>query len=177
MQMLRLQLLRLTFIVLGATHLQTNAQIPANHNEEENAVRVSRIMQRALARCRTQVDGGIQKIEWVPPTNDDLQEIKAMGEGAVVPLSRYVDTDKDGFSDLMAVRLLLAIGGPTTEAPLRRALASDHWQVTRVTALYGLVGVSKNHARPFVEAALNDPSSYVRDKASELYHLYYDQAE
>jgi len=88
----------------------------------------------------------------------------------VVPLSRYVDSDKGGFSELMAVWLLLAIGGPTTEAPLQRALASDRWEVTRVTALGALIAISKDCARPFVEAALNDHSSYVREKASELYH-------
>src|SRR6266568_8458745 len=117
---MRLKILYFALILFGITFAQAHAQIAATRKgEDKNSARVARIMARALARCRSQVHG-FSKISWVPPTNDDVQGIEAMGELAVVPLSRSVDSErKDGFSELIAVRLLAAIGGQIVEVPLR----------------------------------------------------------
>ena len=49
-----------------------------------------------------------------------------MGDDAVDPLSKYIDSEhKGGLSELIAVRPLIAIGGRITEAPLQPCSQCD----------------------------------------------------
>ncbi len=102
--------------------------------------------------------------------------MKALGQKAIVPLARYLDLQtKNGFTQLFAVKFLMAIGGPSTSGPLKRAFAEDQWEVTRAAALDGLFAVSQVEAKPYVEAALADKSQLVRQRAHDLRSLYQQQ--
>jgi len=132
-------------------------------------------MTPALARCYSTVDG-IKRITFEPATNEEFAEVKALGQKAVAPLARYVDLrPKNDFTQLFAVKFLMAIGGPSTLGPLKRALADDQWDVTRAAALDGIFGVSRAEAKPYVEAALGDTSEVVRQRAHYLWSLYQQQ--
>src|SRR5439155_2816080 len=89
----------------------------------------------------------------------------------------YLDLQrKNGFTQLFAVKFLMAIGGSTILSPLKRALAQqDQWEVTRAAALDGIFSVSRNEARPYVKAALADKSPLVQRRAKELLALDQEQ--
>jgi hypothetical protein len=138
---------------------------------EDSAVTVQRIMTAALSRCYSTASG-IKKISFASPTNQEFTEMKALGMEAVVPLAAYLDLEpKDGLTQLLAVKFLMAIGGPPTLGPLRRAFAEDQWEVTRAAALSGMSSVSQLEAKPYVEAALKDQSQLVRRRAQQLWDL------
>ena len=132
-------------------------------------------MTTALSRCYSTVNG-VKAITFVPATNQEFAEVKGLGQDAVAPLAKYVDLQPaDGFTQLFAVRFLMAIGGPSTLGPLKRAFAQDQWEVTRDTALYGIFAVSPTEAKAYVEGALRDKSHLVRRTARHLRRLYQQQ--
>lgn len=136
---------------------------------------VQQIMATALSRCYSEVNG-IKRISFEPATNQEFDQIKTLGQEAVAPLARYLDLEpKNGLTQLFAVKFLVAIGGPSTLGPLKRAFAQDQWEVTRDVALYGILAVSEVEAKPWVEAALGDESQVVRKTAQEIWASYYGQ--
>jgi hypothetical protein len=141
--------------------------------DAEASTVVRTIMNRSLARCYSKTTDGVNKISWAPPTNEDFIAILALGEAAVPPLVSYLDLDeKNGFTQLLAVKFLIAVNKPSVLRPLERATAADQWEVTRAQALAGLFQVSKSDARTFVDAALHDPSPIMRQRAEELIRFY-----
>lgn len=132
---------------------------------------VGRIMTTALSRCYSMVNG-VRRITFEPATNQEFAEVKALGQGAVAPLARYLDLQpKNGLTQLFAVKFLMAIGGPSTLGPLKRAFAQDQWEVTRAAALDGMFQVSRAEAKPYVEAALGDRSQLVRQSSRPVEFL------
>src|SRR5215471_15142633 len=87
----------------------------------EDAATVKRIMTTVLARCYSKTNG-ITRIAFEPPREQDVSEIKALGERAIPLLAGYLDLEqKDGFTQLFAVKFLMAIGGHHTFSPLTKA--------------------------------------------------------
>jgi hypothetical protein len=141
-------------------------------SSSEDAATVKRIMTTVLARCYSKTNG-ITRIAFEPPKDQDVAEIKAIGDRAIPLLAAYLDSQqKDGFTQLFAVKFLVAIGGPATFAPLQRASAEDQWEVTRAAALDGMFAVSESRAKLFIKAALEDKSQLVRRRAQALWALY-----
>lgn len=146
-------------------------------SDPEASATVRRIMTTALSRCYSEVDG-IRKISFVHATNQEFAEVKALGEKAIVPLAKYLELErKDGLTQLFAVKFLMAIGGRSTLGPLKRAFAQDQWEVTRSAALSALFAASQVEAKPYVEAALQDKSQWVRQTAQHLWNLYQRQSK
>jgi hypothetical protein len=136
-----------------------------------NAV-VDRIMATALSRCYSKVNG-VTRIAFEPPTSEELAQIKALGEGAVAPLARYIElVPKNGLTQLLAVKFLITVGARSTLGPLEKAFDQDQWEVTRAQALSGIFGISQVEAKPYVHAGLSDRSSLVRRRAQALFQLY-----
>jgi len=137
---------------------------------------VDQIMATALAHCYSVLPDGVKAITFVPATNEEVAEVKALGPKAVAPLARYLDLkQKNGLTQLFAVRFLMDIGGTSTLGPLKRAFAQDQWEVVRDTALDGIFQVSPAEAKPYVEAALGDKSQVIRQNAQHLWRLYQRQ--
>jgi hypothetical protein len=141
-------------------------------SDPESSAVVDQIMTTALSRCYSTVDG-VKRISFVSPTNEEFAQVEALGQKAVAPLARYLDLQpKNGFTQLFAVKFLMAIGGSSTLGPLKRAFAQDQWEVTRAAALSGIFAASHAEAKPYVEAALSDSSQLVRRRARDLLNLY-----
>ena len=141
-------------------------------SDPKSSAIIEQIMTAALSRCFSTVNG-VKRITFEPVTNLEVDEVKALGREAVAPLARYLDLQtKNGFTQLYAVKFLMAIGGPSTIGPLKRAFAQDQWEVTRAAALDGLFAASHAEAKPYVEAALSDRSQLVRQRAHHLWSLY-----
>jgi hypothetical protein len=141
----------------------------------EGSAVIQQIMTTALSRCYSTVNG-VKKIAFESPTDQEFAEVKALGPEAVAPLAQYLDLEpKNGFTQLFAVKFLMAIGGSSTLAPLKRAFAQDQWEVTRAAALSGMFAGSQAEAKPYVDAALRDKSQLVRQRAHDLWVLYQPQ--
>jgi hypothetical protein len=139
------------------------------------AVTVQRIMATELSRCHT-TGGGIKAISFVPAANEEIAEIKVLGEAAVYPLAKYLNADpKDGFTQLFAVKFLMVIGGSASFAALERAFANDQWEVTRATALSGMFAASPVQTNPYIDLALHDKSQLVQRQARQMCLLYQQQ--
>jgi hypothetical protein len=96
---------------------------------------IEQIMTTALSRCYSTVEG-VKRITFEPATNQEFAEVKALGQKAVAPLARYLDLpEKNGLTQLFAVKFLMAIGGSSTLGPLKRAFAQDQWEVIRAELL------------------------------------------
>jgi hypothetical protein len=144
----------------------------AQASDPKSSAEVDQIMTTALARCYS-TENGIKRITFEPATNEEFAEVEALGQKAVAPLAKYLDLQpKNGFTQLYAVKFLMAIGGPSTFGPLKRAFAQDQWEVTRSAALDGMFAASHAEAKPYVEAALSDSSPLVRQRARELWKVY-----
>ena len=80
---------------------------------------IDQIMATALSRCYSTVNG-VKRITFYPLTNQEVAEVEALGQKAVAPLARYLDLqEKNGFTQLFAVKFLTTIGGSSTLGPLR----------------------------------------------------------
>src|SRR5882724_3435219 len=144
-------------------------------SDPKSSAIIDRIMTTALSRCYSTVNG-VKRITFEPATNQGFAEVEALGQKAVAPLARYLDLQqKNGLTQLFAVKFLMAIGGSSTLGPLKRAFAQDQWEVTRAAALDGIFAVSQAEAKPYVEAALGDSSQLVRRRAHDLLSLYQQQ--
>jgi hypothetical protein len=152
-----------------------NSECPRDSCEgpEDASVVIGRIMSSALARCFSRNDGVVKGLTFVPPTNEEVVEVKSLGDDAIAPLASYVDAkSKDDFTQLFAVRFLMALHSPDTFPPLARAFGRDHWEVTRQVALNAMFAVSEQKAKPHVRAALSDESNVVKQSAVHLWSLY-----
>jgi hypothetical protein len=144
-------------------------------SDPENSAIIEQIMTTALSRCYSTVNG-VKRITFEPATNQEFAEVQALGQKAVAPLAKYLDLQpRNDLTQLFAVKFLMAIGGSSTLAPLKRAFAQDQWEVTRAAALEGLFAVSQVEAKPYVVAALGDSSQQVRWRAQHLWSLYQQQ--
>jgi uncharacterized membrane protein YqgA involved in biofilm formation len=132
-------------------------------SDPKSSAVIDQIMTTALSRCYSTVNG-VKRITFEPLTNQEA------------PIARYLDLqEKDGFTQLFAVKFLMTIGGSSTLGPLKRAFAQDQWEVTRAAALDGIFAVSQVEAKPYVEAALGDSSQLVRQRAHHLWSLHQQQ--
>ena len=144
-------------------------------SDPKSSAVVDQIMATALARCYWVTADGVKAITFMPPTNEEVAEVKALGPKVVAPLARYLELkQRSGLTQLFAVRFLMGIGGTSTLAPLKGAFAQDQWEVVR-GALSGLFAASPSEAKPYVEAALGDQSQVVRQNAQHLWSLYQRQ--
>src|SRR6266478_5069527 len=157
-------------IVIGYTSLGFGQA-----SDPKSSAIIDRIMTATLSRCYSTVNG-VKRIGFEPATNQESAEVKALGKEAVAPLAKYLDLQqKNGLTQLFAVKFLMAIGGSSTLGPLKRAFAQDQWEVTRAAALDGIFAVSHAEAKHYMEAALGDKSQLVRRRAHDLWSLYQHQ--
>lgn len=136
---------------------------------------VRRIMAADLLRCSSSVDR-VKVFSFAPSSDAEIAQIKSLGTDAIPALAAYVEREpKDGFTQLFATRFLADIRGPATFVPLERAFAPDQWEVTRLSALYGMFAASPARTKPYVRRALADKSSLIRQRANELWSSYRQQ--
>ena len=69
-------------------------------SDPKSSAIIEQIMTTALSRCYSTVNG-VKGITFVPATNQEFAEMKALGQDAVVPLARYLDLEaKNGLTQL-----------------------------------------------------------------------------
>src|SRR5260370_39272683 len=86
-------------------------------SDPKSSAIIERIMTTALSRCYS-TGNGVKRISFEPPTNQEFAEVESLGQKAVAPLASYLDLQtKNGFTQLFAVKFLMAISGPSTLVP------------------------------------------------------------
>jgi hypothetical protein len=168
----RIHILFRTVFMLLSVYIAASSQFGFCQASVPASSKVEHVMATALARCYSNLNG-VKRITFEPPTNQELADVRALGAEAIAPLARYLDLEpQNGLTQLLAVKFLITIGGPSTLEALKRAFAQDQWEVTRAQALSGIFGISQDEARPYVKASLADKSEVVRKRAQDLWILY-----
>ena len=141
-------------------------------SEESTASdKVAAILDNILKRGEGSI-GGVRTSRWVPPSSDEIEQIRGIGHDAIPPLDRALDSHRP-FEQSLAVRLLEAIGGANVVPPLKRALSSDRANSVRMAALAALRSAPDNLAIPIIQRAVRDPDPVVAKRAKDLLTDYY----
>ena len=135
---------------------------------------VNEIIKSTLQRGEGTTPQGYRFSTWIPPTQEDLFRIKALGEQAVAPLSKYLDSPRP-FAQLLAVRLLGEVGGAAAVEPLKRGLDASRWSVVRAQSLSSLASTPDSMALPIIQDMRKDSDPLVRKRAEDLLTLRYGQ--
>jgi hypothetical protein len=133
--------------------------------------KVAAIVDRILRRGEGSV-GNIKTSRWVPPSPEDIEQIREIGQNAIPQLDRALDSHRP-FEPLLAVRLLETIGGANIVSPLKRALGSDRANSVRIAALWALRSAPDDLAVPIIQSTVRDPDPLVARHAKDVLTNYY----
>ncbi len=149
-----------------STNQQNTLSATRNYDEE-----VALIIDRVLVRGEGNI-GNIKTQIWVPPSEEDYQQILAIGSYAISPLNKRLDSSRP-FQQLLIVRLLGALGGSDIVSPLKRALEPQRANSVRMASLAALRNVPDSLAIPIITNFLHDSDPLVATRAKNLLDNYY----
>ena len=130
--------------------------------------RVNTIIRETIKRGEFTTADGVRGITRMPPSSEDVEEIKSYGDQAVLPLEEYFYSDS-AFEYEMAMRLMSALGGERIIKPLKNVVLYDPSPRKREYALRWITqGPWEQAAKVIRQAVEHDPDANVRDVAKEL---------
>ena len=130
--------------------------------------RVNTIIRKTIQAGEFTTAEGVKGITRVPPSTEDVDEIRSYGDRAIQPLAEYLETD-NAFEYELAMRLMGALGGKRIIAPLKKVALYDPSARKREYALRWITQGPWDLASPVItEAAENDRDANVRKVAREL---------
>lgn len=153
-----------------------NASLPSGtvaSQAQDADEKVEAIINGILKRGEGTLDGGVKTSTWVPPSDEDQSEIRELGHGAIRPLYKALDSPIP-FRQLLAVRLLEAVGGADIVPTLKRGLDPSRWVIVRMQSLSSLRSAPDNLAIPIIRAAQDDADPRVAKRAKDFLSTYYD---
>lgn len=168
----------LSFLLGTAAYSGFCQSLPGSvHNNEDGpSERVKAIISRCLARDYSIVNGyasggrpvhGVTRLSWVSPMPEDYRDMTLIGPEAVKPLSLLLE-DKGGFVNLLAVKFLIEIGGPSAFRALVRATNRDEWDVVRFTAMEELAASPNAETAAIIKRMQNEKDPYIAKTAREI---------
>jgi HEAT repeat protein len=164
------------FAQIGAG-LFAQAQLTVQAPTSDPDTAVASLIDRILTRGETS-RGTVRMSTWVPPTAEDIAEVKRLGTSAIPPLDRAF-LAKRSFQRLLVIRLLGEIGGPEIVPTLKRGLDPTLSNSVRLGALYALTTVPNDLALPLIRGNVKDKDPLVAKEAKDLlanrYHAAVDQ--
>ena len=129
--------------------------------------RVDTIIRETIKRGEFITAEGVRGITRVPPSYEDVEEIKSYGDRAVLPLEEHFSGN--AFEYEMAMRLMGALGGERIIKPLRNVALYDPSARKREYALRWITqGPWDQAAKVITQAAEHDADANVRAAAKEL---------
>ena len=130
--------------------------------------RVNTIISETLQRGEFTTADGVKSITRIPPSSQDVAEIKSFGDRAVLPLEEHFSS-ANPFEYEMAMRLMGELGGKRIIGPLKKVALYDPSARKREYALRWIIqGPWDQASRVINQAAENDPDANVRKVAQEL---------
>jgi len=157
----------------GQTNNTTLSQTPPLVSEETIRERISTIIRETLKQGEGTTAEGYRFFTWVPPSNENVEEIKSYGDEAVPILEKYLFSDIGREGDLV-LRILARIGGSRILEPLKRVVEQSTSPWRREEALRALTQAPLELAFPIVRnAAETDRDPEVRAEAQNLLVGYF----
>ena len=137
---------------------------------DERAIRerISTIIRGTLKQGEGTTVEGYRFFTWVPPSNEDVEEIKSYGDKAISILEEYLFSDVGREGDLV-LRILGRMGGSRIVEPLKRVVEQSTSAWRREEALGSLTQAPWELAFPIIRnAAETDRDPEVRGVARDL---------
>jgi hypothetical protein len=173
--------LRTTLLILGLVfclggfqvtsaqpRTSTLSQALPQASTEEIRERISAIIRENIRQGEGATVDGIKFSTRVPPSLQNIEEIKRYGERAIPVLEEYLWAEAGREGDL-ALRFLSLLGGNRIVEPLRRVVEKSPSPSRREGALRGLSQAPWDLAFPIIRnAAEADPDPRVREVAREF---------
>jgi hypothetical protein len=155
-----------------AAFAQATSAQPVPDADAKVALIMDDILRRGEGRAEGRPD--VKTYTWVPPSADDIKQIREIGHDAIAPLSKALNPPyRRSFEQILAVRLLGEIGGADVVPPLKQALEPDKPNSVRFAALVALLSVPDDLALPIIRSAVHDSDPLVAREAKELLTDYY----
>jgi hypothetical protein len=130
--------------------------------------RVREIFQEALDQCVTQLPNGVKVSTFVPPSSQQVEQIKSIGDAAIPVLTEFLNADQ-GFSFHLSLRFLGELGGSRIVRPIAGYLKTSGNPLHRIIALNWLNQAPVKDALIVArETEQHDPDERVRKAAREL---------
>jgi hypothetical protein len=134
--------------------------------------RVDTIIRETIKRGEFTAAEGVRGITRVPPSYEDVEEIKSYGDRALLPLEEHFSS-ASSFEYELAMRLMGALGGERIIKPLKNVALNDPSARKREYALRWITqGPWDQAAKVIRQAAEHDPDANVRAVANELLSGY-----
>ena len=180
----QLLILGLTFCVGGfcAASGQTNTTtisqtLPQASDAGAIRERIATILHETLKQGEGTMVEGYRFFTWIPPSNEDVEEIKSYGDKAVSILEEYLFSDVGREGDLV-LRILGGMGGSRVLEPLKRVVEQSTSAWRREEALRSLTQAPWELAFPIIRnAAETDRDPEVRAEARDLLVRYSPRKE
>lgn len=146
-------------IVTGLANAQTTAKVRE---------RVNTVITETLKRGEFTTREGVRVTTRIPPSSEDVAEIKSYGDRAVLPVEEHFSSE-NAFEYETAMRLMGALGGKRIIEPFKKVILHDRSARKREYALRWITqGPWDQAAKVISQAAENDPDANVRKLAQEL---------
>ena len=130
--------------------------------------RVDTIIRETIKRGEFTIAEGVSGITRVPPSSEDVEEIKSYGDRAVLPLEEHFSSG-NAFEFELAMRLMGELGGERIIKPLKNVALYDSSARKREYALRWIMqGPWDQAAKVIRQATEHDPDATVREAAKEL---------
>ena len=130
--------------------------------------RVNTIIRETLQRGEFTTADGVKGITRIPPSPEDVDEIKGYGDRAVLPLQEHFSSG-NAFEYELAMRLMGELGGKRIIEPFKKVILYDQSARKREYALRWITqGPWDQAAKVISQAAEKDPDANVRKVAQEL---------
>jgi hypothetical protein len=157
----------------GQTNSTTVSQTLQSASDE-GAIRerIATIIRETLKRAEGTTVEGYSVFTWMPPSNKDVEEIKAYGDKAVPILEEYTfsDVGREGY---LALQLLGLLGGSRIVEPLKRVAEQSTSAANRQAALMWLTQTPWELAFPIIRNASEiDRDPKIREAARDLLVRY-----
>lgn len=130
--------------------------------------RITEILDRLVAEGTTRLPNGAIAYTRVPPSREDIEEIRAFGDAAVPVLARFAESAKPSQQQL-AINLLGHLGGKRIVEPLRKLVENAESPALRIFALRSLAMAPWEDASPIIrKVSVSDTSEPVRGEAEKI---------
>ena len=134
--------------------------------------RVDAIISQTIKQGEFTTTDGVKGITRIPPSSEDVEEIKRYGDRAVLPLEEHLSSE-DGFEYEIAMRLMGTLGGKRIIEPLKKVALHDPSARKREYALRWITqGPWDQAGKVISHAAMHDSDANVRKVARELLSGY-----
>jgi hypothetical protein len=159
----------LCLLVLGDASAQTKSRPTAKARVRE---RINAIINETLKRGEFTTPEGYRATTRLPPSNEDVEEVKRIGDDAILALEEHFSSP-NGREYELAMRLMGALGGKRIIEPLRKIIQFDPSPAKRAEALRWITQGPWDLASEIISlSAKIDSDPHVREVAKELLSGY-----